>query len=167
MEKDILKTLAADHRELERLFNRLEATTERAKKTREKLFLELKQLLTAHSKAEEAVLYDRLAEESDEAREKTLEGYEEHHVASLLLKEMSLLPADHERWDAKLKVLKEAVSHHIEEEEDETFASARKLVPTAERGEMVAEFQTLKAAHFAGVGLPARVARKAMRKLAA
>jgi hemerythrin superfamily protein len=163
---EILKSLASDHRELEKLFRQLDMTTERGVKTREKLFSKLKNLLDSHSKSEETVLYDRLKEESHEVRESTLEAFEEHHVAKILLKELTALDKDDERWGAKLSVLKEALDHHIEEEESTIFSKARKCFTRQELAEMGEEFESLKSAHLAGVGLPIRFAAKAVRKIA-
>jgi transposase len=163
---EILKVLVSDHREVQKIFKELESTTERGVKKREALFNKVKLLLDSHSKAEEAVLYDRLKEESSEARERALEGYEEHHVAKILLKELTALDKSDERWGAKLKVLKESVDHHIEEEEESLFAQARKCFTKVQFEEMTEEFESLKEAQMAGVGLPIRLASKAMRKIA-
>ena len=45
------------------------------------------------------------------------EGYQEHHVADLLLKERRDLAASNDQWSAKLKVLKESLAQHIHEED--------------------------------------------------
>lgn len=54
-----------------------------------------------------------------------LESYEEHHVADVLCLELSAMPADAERFDAKATVLIENVTHHIEEEEGGWFPKVR------------------------------------------
>ena len=55
-----------------------------------------------------------------------LESYEEHHVADVLVMELSAMAPEDERFTAKTTVLIENVRHHIEEEEDEWFpGSAR------------------------------------------
>ena len=64
--------------------------------------------------------------QKQEAKDQVLEGYEEHHVARLLLSELEALPVDHERWLPKLIVLREAIDHHVKEEEDQIFSDARK-----------------------------------------
>jgi hypothetical protein len=46
---------------------------------------------------EEEVLYPRLREEK-KARETVLEGYEEHHVADVLLDELLDVPPDTDLW---------------------------------------------------------------------
>ena len=56
-----------------------------------------------------------------------LEGYEEHHVVDLIMDEIAGEPVTDETWAAKVKVMKENVEHHVEEEEDKMFPQARKL----------------------------------------
>jgi len=51
--------------------------------------------------------------------EDILESYEEHHVADVLCLELSTMDADEEHFAAKVKVLIENVSHHIDEEEQD------------------------------------------------
>jgi len=54
-----------------------------------------------------------------------LESYEEHHVADLLVMELSLMKATDERFDAKTTVLIENVLHHMDEEEQDWFPKVR------------------------------------------
>ncbi len=164
---NILKCLASDHRDLERLLKKLDATTERGAKIREKLFLQFKNLLVAHAKSEETVLYDALKESGGhDIKENTLEAFEEHHIATVLLKELSALDKTDERWGAKLSVLKELLEQHIEEEESRVFASARKLFEPNQLDEMGADFLLLKDAHLSKIGLPVRLGYKVSRRIA-
>lgn len=79
-----------------------------------------------HEQIEEQIFYPAL-KEHPKATDIVLEGYQEHHVVDVLLKELEPMPPSDERWRAKLKVLKENVEHHIEEEEGEMFQTARKV----------------------------------------
>ncbi len=119
--------LKKDHRKVEEIFKQLEPTTERAVKTREELFTKLKQELDIHAHIEETILYPVLKQQA-ETREITFEGYEEHAVVKDLLKELAASPVDTEEWTAKLKVLKENVEQHVEEEEGEMFPDAQKAL---------------------------------------
>jgi hypothetical protein len=121
---DALTLLKTDHEKVAGIFEQLEPTTERAVKTREELFARLKQELDVHAHIEEAIFYPVLKQEA-ETRAITLEGVEEHHVIKTLLKELAGMEVDSEQWTAKLKVLKENVEHHVEEEESEMFKGAR------------------------------------------
>jgi Hemerythrin HHE cation binding domain len=124
---DAITLLKNDHEKVSGIFSKLEETTERAEKTRTELFTQLKQELDVHAHIEETIFYPALKQEA-ETREITLEGFEEHHVIKTLLKELESMDVTSERWSAKLKVLKENVEHHVEEEEGEMFKSARDVL---------------------------------------
>jgi hypothetical protein len=124
---DAITLLKADHEKVSGIFEKLEETTERAEKTREELFMKLKQELELHSHIEETIFYPVL-KKSEETREITMEGIQEHHVVKVLLRELDAMGVGSETWTAKLKVLKENVEHHVEEEEDDMFKSAREVL---------------------------------------
>ncbi|BAU48855.1 hemerythrin [Sulfurifustis variabilis] len=132
---DVFKLLKQDHAEVAKLFKKLEESSERAVKTREKTFKELAKELTVHTQVEEEIFYPRLREE-ESLREIINEAIEEHHVADTLLEEISAMPTDDEQWEAKLTVLKEVIEHHVEEEEKELFPKAEKLIDKDEAAEM-------------------------------
>jgi hemerythrin-like domain-containing protein len=119
--------LKEDHQKVSGLFQQIEPTTERAEKTRTELFAKLKEELEIHAQIEEAIFYPSI-KQAAETREIVLEGFEEHHVVKMLLKELEAVPVDTEQWTAKLKVLKENVEHHVEEEEEEMFQKARQVL---------------------------------------
>jgi len=124
---DAFTLLKNDHEKVSGIFEKIEATTDRAEKTRTELFTQLKQELEIHTHIEETIFYPAIKQEA-ETREITLEGFEEHHVIKVLLKELEPMEVTSEQWDAKLKVLKENVEHHVEEEEEEMFKSARDVL---------------------------------------
>src|SRR4028118_1320438 len=124
---DAITLLKTDHEKVSGIFEKLEETTESAEKTREELFTQLKQELDVHSHIEETIFYPVL-KKSEETRDITMEGIQEHHVVKLLLRELDAMGVGTETWTAKLKVLKENVEHHVEEEEDDMFKSAREVL---------------------------------------
>ena len=119
--------LKQDHKKVSGIFEKLEPTTERAEKTREELFTQLKQELDVHAAIEEQIFYPAI-KDADATHEITLEAFEEHAVIKQLLSELEADPKDTEEWKAKLTVLKENVEHHVEEEETEMFPKARKVL---------------------------------------
>ncbi|MFN2389819.1 MAG: hemerythrin domain-containing protein [Actinomycetota bacterium] len=121
-----LELLKEDHRKVKKLLEELESTTERGVKTRTGLFEKVKSELQVHEVIEEEILYLAL-KEHPKAKEIVLEGYEEHDVVDRLLGDLQGLPVEDETWGPKLKVMKENVEHHIEEEEGEMFEKARSV----------------------------------------
>ena len=141
---DAVTLLETDHRRLEGLLKAGEETTARAVKRRTQILKTITTELTAHELIEETVLYPALKAHA-EAKEIVLEGYQEHHVADVVLKELHGVRPSDERWGAKFKVFKENVEHHIEEEEGEMFKTARSVLSRAQLKELGARMQAMKA----------------------
>lgn len=135
--------LKDDHQKVSGIFQQLEPTTERAEKTRTELFAKLKEELDIHTKVEESIFYPAI-KQAAQTREIVLEGFEEHHVIKMLLKELDSMPVDTEQWAAKLKVLQENVEHHVEEEEQEMFQKAREVLSEDDINRLGAEMEQMK-----------------------
>jgi len=123
--------LKEDHKKVAGILEKIDATTERGVKTREELFIQLKNELDIHAEIEETIFYPAL-EQHEETRDITLEGIEEHRIVKELLAELDAMSKDDEIWTAKMTVLKENVEHHVEEEEGEMFPRARKALTKEE-----------------------------------
>jgi hypothetical protein len=135
--------LKEDHQTVDSIMQQIEPTTERAEKTRTELYARLREELDIHTKIEESIFYPSI-KQAAETREIVLEGFEEHHVVKMLLKELDSMPVDTEQWKAKFTVLKENVEHHVEEEEGEMFQKAREVLDEEQidqLGEQMAEMK--------------------------
>ncbi len=143
-EPDAIQLLENDHRRLEDLLTRGEDTTEGAVRRRTSLLDMITSEFTVHERIEEKVFYPAL-KAHPEATDIVLEGYQEHHVADMLVEELHGLPKDDERWGAKFKVLQESIQHHIEEEEGEMFRTARAVMSRDELRELGAQMAAMKA----------------------
>jgi hypothetical protein len=97
-----------------------------------------------HEAIEEQIFYPAL-KEHPKAKDIVLEGYQEHHVVDVLLEELEQLSTADERWPAKLKVLRENVEHHIEEEEGEMFKTARRVFDGQELEALGTRMENMKA----------------------
>jgi hemerythrin-like domain-containing protein len=131
---DAIALLEKDHRRLEQLLKRGGETGTRAVKERKALLDAIAAELTVHETIEERVLYPALKEHA-ETRDLVLEGFQEHHVADLIMKELYDTAASDEQWGAKFKVFKENIEHHIADEEGPMFRTARGVIS---RDELVA-----------------------------
>ena len=140
---DAIELLETDHRRLEDLLAKGEETTTRGVKTRTGLLETITRELNAHEEIEEKLFYPAL-KAHPEAKDIVLEGYQEHHVADLIVKELHGLARSDERWGAKFKVLKENIEHHIQEEEGEMFRTARAVMSREELQELGERMQKLK-----------------------
>ena len=122
---DILK---GDHDKVRALLRRQESTENGREKR--SLAQDIYLQIEVHAKLEEEVFYPALRRRSDseELTQLLHESIEEHHVASVVVNELKAMSTTDERYDAKFKVLREAVKHHSEEQEKETFPKVRRLL---------------------------------------
>lgn len=137
---DALELIKEDHKRLKKL---LKETLDAQGAQREHAMDHLRTELVAHERMEEEVLYPRLRDEQ-KARDEVLEGYEEHHVADVILDELLDVPPETDLWKAKVKVLKENVEHHMDEEEDELFKKARAVLDRDELERMGERMERIK-----------------------
>lgn len=124
VDTDATHILTADHRTVEELFAKYEGAsgTERKRKIAQRICNELK----IHAQIEEEIFYPALEGKIDEDLLK--EAYVEHDGAKLLINQIAAGGPDEEFYDAKVKVLKEEIEHHVKEEEkerDNMFQQAR------------------------------------------
>lgn len=133
---DILDFLRQDHETVLSLFDKLDQMEGKTAKdgNKDRVFEELKEAIEQHTAGEEEILYPLFRGDED-LRPMALKPIEEHHVATLLLNELSGMQKD-EYWDAKLSVLRESMERHIEDEEEDIFANAREMFDEKQRNEM-------------------------------
>ncbi len=122
---DAIDLLQTDHRTVEQLFTRYEATTDQAIKAREDLVRAIIKELAIHAVIEEQVFYPAVRLTVPDEEGDVLEALEEHHVVKWTLSELEKLNPTDERFHPKVTVLIEAVRHHVEEEEGEMFPAVR------------------------------------------
>jgi hemerythrin-like domain-containing protein len=141
--KEFFEMIEKDHDEVKDIIVKLEESSSGAVKTREKMFMQLKEELIPHMKAEEKTLYPALKDQK-ESRMQALEALEEHHVAEMVFKELEAAPKNEDVWMAKLKVFKELLEHHIEEEEDQIFKMAQETLESDKMSQIMEAFQQEK-----------------------
>jgi hemerythrin superfamily protein len=122
---NVYEVLKQDHQEARNLFQEIEGLG--PSNTRQQLFLKLKDLLTRHQKAEEKVFYPKL-QDRKQTHDLIEEAVHEHHEAEHLIEEIEALPPDSDQWLQAVQRLRQAVEHHVQEEENEVFPKAQPLL---------------------------------------
>jgi hemerythrin-like domain-containing protein len=140
---ELFDLLRRDHERFRELFQRIEKSSSKQVAARQELFTQLEQDLLAHMEAEERFFYTAL-EQHDESRPKVLESFEEHQVARMLIGAFNSLAVDDERWPAKLRVLSATVRRHLEEEEQQLFDLAQRVLSREQFQGIVAKVQELR-----------------------
>jgi len=143
MNTGILSKLHADHEEVSALMEKILSASGAE---RNELFKEMKSKLLAHATAEQKILYKKMEKEGEEAaRGFAYEGEVEHGLVEQLLEELGKSRSkDGEPWTAKMTVLKELVTHHVDEEESTGFSEARDTFDGDELEKLGQRFQREK-----------------------
>ena len=152
---DAITLLRDDHRKVEDLFEQFEKATGDGRK--QKLALEICKELTIHTILEEEIFYPAIEGKVDEDLLK--ESFVEHDAAKVMIAEIEGGEPSDEFYDAKVKVLKEEIEHHVEEEEkpkEGLFAQTRAAdVDLKLLGERIAARKAALQEEIKADGLPA------------
>ncbi|WLG59638.1 hemerythrin domain-containing protein [Pseudomonas extremorientalis] len=141
---DLLK---ADHEKVKAILTQLSESTDRAVKKRTDLLDKLEMEISIHTQLEEQILYPafKAAGGKDEA-EMYYEAKEEHRtVDSLVLPDLKKTDPTTPEFAGRVKVVKELLEHHIEEEETEMFPKAKKLLGKEKLDQLGEQMLELKA----------------------
>ncbi len=116
--------LTQQHEEVAQLFEAIEETDDAGKK--QALFSELASKLTAHDGIERKIFYPA-CEDAMGLNDDLGEALVEHGVVEFSLYQANEAVGEDD-FDYKVKVLKEIVEHHVEEEEKEFFPKVEKAL---------------------------------------
>lgn len=129
---DIYDAIESDHKDIRARIAEVrhlpKASDEQAAAVRE-----LASFLTRHHEAEERTFFSELVKH-DEARHEGFHMIREHGEHEKLLEQLTALEPGGDRWDTHLSDLLDDIEHHIDEEEEDIFPAARKVIdgPTAD-----------------------------------
>lgn len=141
---DVLELLESQHEEVDALFEAIEV----GKGDRRALLEELADKLAAHAAVEEKLFYPAVM--AKQTNSLLHESVEEHLAIKRVLADLIEKSLDADTFMAKVKVLKEQVSHHAhEEEEKKLFPIVRSMFSSDERAalgnEILVMFEDLMA----------------------
>src|SRR3954447_4558111 len=136
---DVVDLIVQDHRELQRLF--AELRSEPAK--RPTLAPVMSTLLFAHSRAEESEVYPRARAAG--GQDDVEHSQEEHLAADRLAERLTSLDPESDEFAQVLEELVEAVTHHLEEEEESVLPHMRERLTADELDDLGERFLAARA----------------------
>ncbi|UVM02469.1 hemerythrin domain-containing protein [Pseudomonas laurylsulfatiphila] len=141
---DLLK---ADHQTVKTILAQLSESTDKAIKKRTDLLDKLEMEISIHTKLEEEILYPAFkAAGTKEQDVMYFEAKEEHRtVDSLVLPDLKQTDPGTPEFAGRVKVVKELLEHHIEEEETEMFPQAKKLLGKSRLDDLGEQMEAMKA----------------------
>ena len=137
---DAITLLTDDHKKVKKLFKDFEKLKEAEGSAKDKAALvkEICTELSVHAKIEEEIFYPAVRE-AIEDEDLMDEAEVEHAGAKDLIAQLQAMKPGDDQYDAKVTVLGEYIDHHVQEEQEEMFAKAKKAkVDTVELGEEIA-----------------------------
>jgi hemerythrin superfamily protein len=138
---DVVDLITQDHRELQRMFEELKSDPSK----RKALAPVMSTLLFAHSRAEEAEVYP--AARAAGGEEDVEHSQEEHLVADQLAERLTGLDPESDEFGEVLDELVEAVTHHLEEEEQDVLPHMRERMDADELTRLGDRFLAVRAEH--------------------
>jgi hemerythrin superfamily protein len=136
---DVWQAIKQDHDKVDGLFQQISA----GGADTAQLFQEIKRELTAHTEGEESAVYPVLRQH-DQTKGLVQHSLKEHQEVDHLLQEMQKMSAGDAGWTAKLQQLKDAVKHHVQEEEQKVIPAAQQAISAEKAQEMLRGFQQAK-----------------------
>lgn len=140
---NIYEALEKDHEQIKLLLDRLVEASELDQDTRT-LLDQIRDELIPHARAEEAIFYNNLRAESDWGTLDAADSYREHAQAETVLRTLIGLERIDTEWTAAARSLRDAVFHHIEEEEKDAFAKSQQAFSDDEARLMGEAFEQMK-----------------------
>ena len=116
---NIIDLLKKDHKKVKNLLNETIKNRDTSK------YPQIQKELRIHMEGEENLLYPKTR---NQATDLTLEAYEEHDLVKKELREIDNLNINDEHWMPKMKVVKDLIEHHVEEEEEEYFPKSEEIL---------------------------------------
>ncbi len=132
---NIIDLLKEDHKKVKNLLNETIKNRDTSK------YPQIQKELRIHMEGEENLLYPKTRDKSTDL---TLEAYEEHALVKKELREIDNLNINDEHWMPKMKVVKDLVEHHVEEEEEEYFPKSEELLGSDQLNQLGQKYEDWK-----------------------
>ncbi|KCZ58272.1 MULTISPECIES: hemerythrin domain-containing protein [Hyphomonas] len=139
----IYETLKKDHDKHRELLAQLAETTGDSSRRRE-LWKQFYYDVGGHAAAEEETFYSPLMEKED-GQPKGRHSVAEHKELDDIIQELDEMDMSSPGWMTRFKTLRHDYEHHIDEEEEEIFPVAKKVIGKDEDGAISQSFLKRKA----------------------
>lgn len=110
--------------------------------SKEALF-RIKAEIEPHMAGEEKLYYP-LLEEKEESSDIARKAYIEHNEAKALMYELEGMDVSSGNWATRLSELKDAVTHHVQDEESQVFEKSRAILSQQQAEELAQKYLEFK-----------------------
>jgi len=133
---DAIELLTRQHREIERLFARVEGGRGTDQHS---FFLQLARALRLHTFLEEQIFYPAARKSAEDL---VNDSFEDHDTMKRLLTDAEDLGTEHQSFSVQLTDLREAVQDHLRSEEQDLFPQVRKALGADELETMGSDMES-------------------------
>jgi hemerythrin-like domain-containing protein len=133
----VIALIEQDHREVENLFAKFEATRDTS------IAEQICDELDRHTRAEESAVYPAIESDVPGGTKMASEGEEEHKEARQLIGRIRQT-SDRDHLAELVRELKQAVEHHVQEEETEILPRTADTLSSSRLDQLGEEFQAAK-----------------------
>lgn len=144
MATTIYDALKREHEEMSALVRELHDSDEAESKRRTAVLAQLVELVTAHSRAEQEVVYPLLRRTRD-GDVQTKQALADHGDLEAALRDLVACDVHDELWIAKVEVLRAAIDSHVAREEAEIFSTLRHVLDDDRAVRLAEDFGRRKA----------------------
>jgi hemerythrin superfamily protein len=134
---DVVELIEQDHREVESLFAEFERSGDASVASK------ICDEIDKHAEAEEKAVYPVIADEVPDGGKMASEGEEEHKEARQLIGRIRRT-SDNDKLSELVGELKQAIEHHVKEEESEILPKTREALGASRLDELGQAFQAAK-----------------------
>lgn len=165
---DAIRLLETDHQKVRELFSELMEDQEPSEWT-EDTVAELIRAIQNHTIIEEEIFYPAFLEAAEDSEDEHLyyEAIEEHGVVDQVITQLQSADPGSPVYVARMKLMCDLVTHHLDEEEEELFPAVMELCEEETLDEVYEALEARKAELEQETGTPAPRARASKGKKAA
>lgn len=138
---NIYNYLKKDHRTVADLFDKILST--KSSNKRQLLFQEVANELLMHAETENATFYSAL-KGHEETAEIIEHAQKEHAEVKKYITKINGLSPESETWLEQFGEFKHSVTHHVEEEENDIFEKAKKVLSSEQANQLAKDMDALK-----------------------
>ena len=144
--------LKTQHREALALIDQLQSRNGgKLSQAQLQMFGKLKSALVFHTAVEEQIFYHELAN-NEATKDLIQDAYTEHRAVDELLVKLSVAPPN--EWPQHLAELRSEISHHVDEEENDLFPAAERLMGQSKLSDIGRQMEQIKKGRSANLGRP-------------
>lgn len=141
---NIYELLKTDHDKAKGILEKImKLAGKQENEAQQNLVKDLSTELFKHNQAEEETFY-KLLEQYPDTRDIIAHSKEEHEKVERYLVDLESMEPNEKSWEKIIEAMREALLHHVEQEENVLFPRSQELIPKERWAKLGVEFKNIK-----------------------